>query len=77
MSFIKSCGVLILIGDAIADGVVDCDLARRGRHRLSLAYARSQPPVEGTQGRVAFVNRHGNQTKQIGCTTGGPSSPRR
>ena len=42
MSFVIGRGTLILIGHAMADGVVeqDCDLARRGRYRLLLAYAR-------------------------------------
>ena len=41
----------------------DCDLARRGRHRLGLANARRKPPVECAQRGVGPSNGYGSKAR--------------
>src|SRR3984893_13555236 len=42
----------------------DCDLARRGRHRLGLADARREPPVECAQRGVGPSNSNRSKTQE-------------
>jgi len=42
----------------------DCDLARRGRHRLGLANARREPPVECAQRGVGPSNGYGSKAQE-------------
>src|SRR6202011_2201342 len=42
----------------------DCDLACRGRHRLGLADARREPPVECAQRGVGPSNSYGSKAQE-------------
>src|SRR5665811_1578993 len=42
----------------------DCDLARRSRHRLGLADARREPPVECAQRGVGPSNSYGSKAQE-------------
>ena len=51
---------------SVTYGVVeqDCDLARRGGHRLGLADARREPPVECAQRGVGPSNGYGSKAQE-------------
>src|SRR6476619_1027347 len=51
---------------SMAHGVIEqnCDLARRGGHRLGFADARREPPVERAQGGVGPSNGYGGEPQE-------------
>ena len=51
---------------SVTHGVVeqDCDLARRGGHRLGLADARREPPVEGAERSISPSNGYGSKPQK-------------
>lgn len=66
MSFVISCGPLILVTHAVPHSIVkqNCDLARRRGHRLLLADPGQEASIERTEGRVTSANRDGCKTQK-------------
>ena len=61
---------------SVTHGVVeqDCDLARRGGHRLGLADACREPPVEGAERGIGASNGYGSKPQK--CRSAAPGTAR-